>query len=113
MTGDLLRYREILRQARANSVLGLAATHAALVKTEGRAATSFSEERRSDQQIDQIIADQESATLLAIDGLLDLLRDRSDSDGVCEKCGVPIVLARLRLPPWSSRCEKHAEEQIQ
>ncbi|HEX9128646.1 MAG TPA: TraR/DksA C4-type zinc finger protein [Gemmatimonadaceae bacterium] len=113
ITGDRIRFRKILRQARANSVLALAATHAAMEKTEGRAATSFSEERRSEQQIDQIIADQESATLFAIDGLLELLRDKSDSYGVCEKCGVPVVLARLRLPPWSSRCGKHAEEQIQ
>ncbi|MGZ3372029.1 MAG: TraR/DksA family transcriptional regulator [Gemmatimonadaceae bacterium] len=113
MTGDRIRFREILRQARANSVLALAATHAALEKTEHRAATSFSDERRSEQQFDQVIADQESATLFAIDGLLELLRDRSDSYGVCEKCGVPILLARLRFPPWTSRCEKHAEEQIQ
>lgn len=113
MTGDRIRFREILRQARASSVLALAATHAAMEKTEDREATSFSEERRSEQQFDQIVADEESATLFAIDGLLDLLRDGSDSHGVCEKCGAPIVLRRLRFPPWSSRCEKHSEEQTQ
>lgn len=114
MTGDRIRFREILRQARASSVLALAlaARHAVTEKTEGRAA-SCSGERRSVQQIDQVIADEESATLFAIDALLELLRERSDSYGVCEKCGLPIVLARLRLPPWSLRCEKHAEEQIQ
>lgn len=115
MTGDRIRYREVLRQARANSVLALAATHAAMEKTASRAATSFSEERRGQEQeqIDQTTAGEESATLLVIDGLLELLRAGSDSHGVCEKCGAPIVLARLRFPPWRSRCEKHAEEQIQ
>ena len=113
MTGDRIRYREILRRARANSVLALAATRAAMERAEDHVATSFSEERGSEQQIDQTIADEESATLFAINGLLEVLRAGSDSHGVCEKCGASIMLARLRLPPWSSRCEKHLEEKIQ
>lgn len=113
MTGDRIRCREILRQARANSVFALAATRAPMEKTGRRPAASICEELQSEQQVDKIIADEESATLLAIDGLLNLLRVGSDSHGVCEKCGAPITLARLGFPPWSSRCEKHAEEQIQ
>lgn len=107
-------YREVLRQAQTQSMLTLAATNAsierrALKASRGRASAVALVE----QEIDQLVAEQESETLFAINAALEQLHDHPEDFGVCEECGQGIPLARLNRFPWSSRCEQHSDEQIQ
>jgi RNA polymerase-binding transcription factor DksA len=113
-TGDRVHYREILRRARAQSMLTIAATNAVIDRREKRHATkALGEAAMIEREIDQLIADQESATLVAINGALQVLHDNPQLYGVCEKCGEPISPARLNSAPWRSRCDEHPEEPVQ
>lgn len=95
-TGKRILLREVLRQARTESVLSLAATNAAIQKRATRACEStLSAAAMAEQQIDQFIAAEESETLLAIHGALQLLHDQSESYGVCERCGRSLSAAQL------------------
>lgn len=112
--GARIRFRGVLRQARTHSVLALAATNAAIERSEHlHTAAGLSGAHQCDQKNDRLMAERESATLIAINGLLERLRDASEPYGVCEECGRLIEPARVWFFPWTSRCEQHAEEQIQ
>lgn len=112
-TGERIELREVLRQARAQSVLALAATNAAIEKRANQASeTGLSAAARAEQQIDRFIAAEESETLFAIHGALQLLHDAPESYGVCDRCGRPLSAAQLRFSPWISSCERHAEMQV-
>jgi RNA polymerase-binding transcription factor DksA len=109
-TGKRILLREVLRQARTQSVLALAATNAAIEKRANRASESaLSAAAMAEQQIDQFIAAEESETLFAIHGALQLLHDEPERYGVCERCGRSLSAAQLRFSPWISSCERHAE----
>ena len=84
-TGQRIQMREVLRQARDQSMLVLSAAN---VVTE-------------------------TETLLAIGGALELLHDKPELYGVCQECGWSIPLEWLRFFPWISRCEEHARLPIQ
>jgi RNA polymerase-binding transcription factor DksA len=64
---------------------------------------------RAEQQIDQFIAAEESETLIAIHGALQLLHDQPERYGVCKRCGRSLSAAQLRFSPWISSCERHAD----
>ena len=109
-TGERIQLREVLRLARAQSVLALAAKNAAIEKRATLASeTGLSAAARAQQQIDQSIAAEESETLIAIHGALQLLHDEPESYGVCVRCGRPLSAAQLRFSPWISSCEGHAD----
>lgn len=108
--GERIQLREVLRQARAQSVLALAATNAALEKRATRPfEAGLSAAARAEQQIDQSIAAEESETLFAIHGALQLLHDEPERYGVCERCGRSLSAAQLRFSAWISSCERHGE----
>ncbi len=97
-TGDRVHFREVLRRARAQSMLSLAATNAVIDRREKRRATkAFDAAAMIEQEIDQLIAEQESSILVAINDALLVLHDNPELYGVCEKCGEPISTARLCL----------------
>ncbi len=113
-TGCRVHFREMLRRAREQSVLTLAATNAVIDRRDQRLARApLSEAGLIEHEIDQFIAEQESATLVAIYDALQVLRETPDLYGVCEECGEPISLARLNIAPWISRCDEHAKEPVQ
>lgn len=112
--GNRVHFREILRRARAQSMLTLAATNAAIDRREkNHTRSTIGEAAMIEREIDQLIAEQESSTLVAIDSALQLLRDNPRLYGVCIVCGVPISTAQLSFAPWRSRCDAHAEEPVQ
>ena len=109
-TGERIQLREVLRLARAQSVLALAAKNAAIEKRATLASEAgLSAAARAQQQIDQFIAAEESETLIAIHGALQLLHDEPESYGVCVRCGRSLSAAQLRFSPWISSCERHAD----
>lgn len=109
-TGERIQLREVLRQARAQSVLALAATNAAIEKrAKWSSEAGLSSAARAEQQIDRFIAAEESETLFAIHGALQLLHDEPERYGVCERCGRSLSAAQLRFSPWILSCERHAE----
>ncbi len=94
--GSRVRFREILRRARAQSMLTLAATNAAIDRREkNHARSTIGEAAIIEREIDQLIAEQESSTFVAISDALEVLHDNPEPYGVCEKCGEPISTARL------------------
>lgn len=109
-TGERIQLREVLRQARAQSVLALAATNAAIEKRANVASEGgLSAAARVEQQVDRFIAAEESETLFAIHTALQLLHDEPERYGVCERCGRPLSAEQLRFSPWISSCERHTE----
>lgn len=107
-------YKEMLRQAQLQSMLMLAATNASIEQRERK----FSDARMDDmvqaeQEIDERVAERESSTLFALNDALERLREPSGMFGRCEECGGRITPERSLMFPWSMRCEKHSEEQIQ
>lgn len=108
-TGERMQLREVLRQAQTQSVLALAATNAAIEKRAKRTAGRQSAAAMIEQQIDRFIATEESETLFAIHGALQLLHDEPERYGVCERCGRSLSAAQLRFSPWILSCQRHAE----
>ena len=107
-------YREVLQQAQTQSMLALAATTASIERRQQNFRRSgISRLSILDQEIDELVAEQESATLFAINAALDLLQNRPENYPTCEECGRGISIERLQLFPWSSRCTQHSDEQLQ
>ena len=110
-TGRRLHYGEVLRRAREQSLLTLAATNAMIVKHDVRSASSCNTDvARIEHEIDQLVADQESTTLVAIGDALRVLSEAPELYGVCDVCGQAISLERLNVRPWTGRCDVHADE---
>lgn len=113
-SSEVRLYREVLEQAQTQSMLALAATNASIERRQQNfrrgGYTRFS---IVEQEIDELVAEQESATLFAINATLEVLHNRPENYGICEECGRGISIERLQLFPWSSRCSQHSDEQIQ
>jgi RNA polymerase-binding transcription factor DksA len=111
-TGDRIRFRRVLREARAQSELALAATTAAFSEREERYFFTLDDRTLEVSEPDWSSVDQESDTLLAIHGLLELLSRNPEHYRECEKCGRPIAPARLLFSPSATRCDQHSEDQV-
>lgn len=92
--GHRIHFGEVLRLAREQSMLVIAATDCALA------------ERWPGRNAARLLA-HERETLVRIDGALRALRADPCAFGVCEECGSDISIARLSVTPWARRCDAH------
>lgn len=60
------------------------------------------------REVESVEAAAQLALLQRIDAALELVHDRPDDYGRCERCGGPIASERLALLPWTRRCRLHA-----
>lgn len=105
------RYEKLLKQAREQAMLVVAAT-----SSGGESRTAFHGRKYSgledcaliEQEIDALLAEQESDTLAAIDRALRMLQHEPEVFGRCEECGEEIATDWLDVAPWLSRCADHA-----
>jgi RNA polymerase-binding transcription factor DksA len=102
-----LHYAEALYNAREQSIVVLAETNEALERRARRRKRSGSPQEDIENEIDLIIAQQESERLAAIDRALGVLREAPAEYGVCAICGEAIDRDRLDIAPWSSTCAAH------
>lgn len=56
------------------------------------------------------VAERSTERFNQVDAALTRLRDRPEAFGVCQTCGEPIPMERLRLVPWTLHCARHADE---
>jgi len=56
---------------------------------------------------DTAIAAHDAAALAQIDAALHLLETNPERFGICDECGAPIELRRLRLVPTTRVCGRH------
>ncbi len=104
------RYQKLLKQAREQSMLVVAATTAVggRPRSSARGDGALADCALIEREIDSLIAEQENDQLAAIDRALLVLQTEPEAFGRCEECGEEIPREWLDVAPWMSRCEEHA-----
>lgn len=99
-------YASILRRARElhRMTLSVAGTSLACAATDDLADDPC---RAVVSDIDRLVAEQEAEELVAIERALLVLKRAPELYGLCEACGQEIASKRLRVTPWTSRCDAH------
>jgi RNA polymerase-binding transcription factor DksA len=97
----------MLRRAREESMQVLGGTNEALARRARRRKRSGDQLEEIENEIDLIVAQQESECLAAIDRALGVLRRTPAKYGVCATCSGSIEPAFLDVAPWALTCAAH------
>ena len=58
------------------------------------------------------VAERNSDRITRIDKALRRLRETPEAVGICQECGDPISMERLRIVPWTSVCARHTDAAV-